>query len=88
MSNTRAGSVIFVDTSAAFSDAMDIQSIKYIGNTSGAASIKKESSSGNALWEESGTANVYNANVDIRCPKGIYVTVSNSAKVYIYLKNC
>lgn len=87
MANYRKGSVIFVDTSAAFAEVLEIKSIKYIGNTSGTASLKSEASSGGSVvWEESGTANVFNGDVGLKDRAGFYVTVTNSAKVYLYLK--
>jgi hypothetical protein len=85
MANTRAGNVILVDTSATFSDIRSVKSIKYIGNTNGTATLKKTDTNGNALWQESGTANIHDANVCIKCPTGIRVEVTNSAKVYLYL---
>ncbi len=90
MSNTRAGSVIKVDTSANFTDVHDIVSIKYIGASSGTAVITKSvaaaDGSGANVWQESGTANLWNPDVNIRCNKGVYVTVTNSAVVYLYLR--
>lgn len=85
MANTRAGNVIKVDTSGAIAGPVFIQSLKYIGNTSGTASIKEESSSGNDLWEEEGDANIHDE-VCISAGKGVYVTVANGAVVYLYLK--
>lgn len=85
MANSRAGNVIRVDTSAAFTSARNIVAIKYIGASSGTASIKKTASDGIPLWEESGSTNTFNE-VPVRSSTGIYVTVTNSAVVYIYLK--
>jgi hypothetical protein len=85
MANYRSANVIFIDTSAAFTDYKKIVGVKYIGNASGTASIKSNgSSSGDILWEESGASNVFNQ-VEIRDSRGVYVTVTNSAKVYLYL---
>ncbi len=90
MSNTRAGNVIKVDTSANFPDVQNIHAIKYVGASSGTAVITKAiaagTNGGNNLWVESGTANLYNPNLDIRCPTGVYVAVASSAVVYLYLK--
>jgi hypothetical protein len=86
MANTRSNNVIVVDTSAQFSENLTICSIKYIGAASGTASIKADSTSGVVVWEESGTANVYNAEVEIQAHQGMYVTVTNSAKLYIYFE--
>ena len=85
MANTRAGNVVKVDTSGLLSDVRSIEAIKYIGNTSVTALSQKGSSSGANLLEESGTGNVFNE-VCIECPNGVYVTVTNSAVVYLYLK--
>lgn len=86
MANTRNGNVIYVDTNAAFADVRGICGIKYIGNTSGTANVRGDASaSGELLWEEEGTANILD-DVEIRCSTGIYVTVTNGAVVYIYLK--
>ena len=86
MANHRSANVIFVDTSAAFTIPATICSVKYIGNTSGTAAIRADASaSGSILWEESGTANLFNE-VEIRDNVGIYVEVSNGAKVYVYLE--
>lgn len=85
MSNARQSNVIIVDTSAQFSENLKICSVKYIGNTSGTASIKLPDSSGTVVWEASGTTNVQDHDLEIRAPIGCYVTVTNSAKVYLYL---
>lgn len=85
MSNTRGGNVIRVDTSAAFTDVRSIEGIKYIGNTNGTASIKKTDTNGAVLWEARGTSDTFD-DVCLRSPTGIYVTVANSAVVYIYLR--
>ncbi len=86
MANAQEGNVIFIDTTAAtYSGAKYIEAIKYIGNTSGTATIQAGGSSGVTLWQESGTANVFNQ-VCIHSPDGLYIVVTNSAKVYIYLR--
>jgi hypothetical protein len=87
MANHREGNVIYVDTDAAFADVRNVCAIKYIGNTSGTANLKGDaSSSGALLWEEEGTANVFDADIEIRCDTGVYVTVTNGAVVYLYVK--
>ena len=85
MANVKTANVIMVDTSAQFDGKFKICSVKYIGNTSGSASIKADSTSGSVVWEESGTANVFNSECCMYLD-GMYVTVANSAKVYIYLE--
>lgn len=90
MSNTRAGSVVRIDTSANFTDIRSICSIKYIGASNGTAVITKAvaaaDNSGAKLWEEAGSSNVHNPCVDLECPTGVYVAVTNSAVVYLYLE--
>jgi hypothetical protein len=85
MANYRKNNVLVVDTSAEFDGKFVIAAINYIGAASGTASIKDDVTGGSVLWEEAGTANVHNQ-VNIEGHNGIYVTVTNSAKVYIYLK--
>jgi hypothetical protein len=89
--NTRAGNTIRIETSAAFADVQCIKGIKFHPIADGSASIKKESNSGNILWEHaSGDGDpsplepVFEA-VNIRTPKGIYVTVSAGSTVTIYI---
>lgn len=85
MANVREGNCQFVDTSAAFTDIKNIKSIKYIGAASGTATIKGGgTSSGDVMWEESGSTNTWNDDLGLRDCEGIYVTLTNSAKVYIY----
>lgn len=86
MANTRNANVIRIDTTAQINDVLTINSIKYIGNTSGTASIKAESTSGNLIWEESGASNVYNAEVELLLKNGLFVTVTNGAVLYLYLE--
>lgn len=86
MSNTRSANVIVVDTSAQFSEPLTICAIKYIGAASGTASIKADSTSGVVIWEESGSSNTFNPELEIELRQGMYVTLANSAKVYIYYK--
>jgi hypothetical protein len=86
MAISRAANVIFCDTDATtYTGTHRIVGIKYIGNTSGTLSILDATSSGKTLWTESGASNVYNQ-VDIYANDGLYVTLTNGAKVYIYLE--
>lgn len=85
MANTRASNVIRVDTTATFTGQLFINSIKYIGASTGTAVIT-DPSSGLKTWEESGTSNVYNQDLDISMTTGATVTVTNSAVVYLYLE--
>jgi len=85
MANFRQGNVVFVDTTNAnFDEVKHVKSVKYIGNTSGTANIKSRDTSADILWEESGTANVYNGDINIRSDSGIEVEVTNGATVYVY----
>lgn len=83
MANTRSGSVLLVDTTASFTGSYTIESVKYIGNASGTAIIS--TAAGN-IWQESGTPNLATEYICARCDSGFTVTVTNSAKVYIYLE--
>jgi hypothetical protein len=85
MANVRKENVLRIDTSAQIDENLNIKSIKYIGNTSGTATIQDSNSSGTVIWQESGANNVYNPNVDIRVRTGCYVAVTNSAVVLLYL---
>jgi hypothetical protein len=86
MANAREGNVIYCDTDdSTFADAKNICGIKYIGAASSSITIKAGSSSGNSLWEESASTNVFNE-VCIHSPDGIHITVGGTATVYIYLK--
>ena len=88
MSNAMTNNVIRVDTTGyTNTNRLRICGVKYIGNTSGTASIKADaSSSGQILWEESGANNVWNPELEINAAGGIYVTLTNSAVIYIYLE--
>lgn len=86
MANHQAENVIFVDTTgASFEGPKYIEKIKYLGASSGTAKIQEESASGKSLWEGDGTTDSVEE-ICINAKKGIYVTVTNGAKVYIYLK--
>jgi hypothetical protein len=85
MGNTYANNVIRVDTSAAFTGIRKITAIKYIGASTGTAVITTDAASGtNKVWEEAGTTNTFNTDLNIHCGTGVYVTVTNSAVVYLY----
>ena len=88
MSNQAQYNVIYVDTNAGFSGPKVICGVKYIGAASGTAVITSGSAdgSGNRLWAEGGTANQHVDDMDVVAKDGFYVTLTNSAKVYIYLE--
>lgn len=87
MANAREGNVIYVDTdNTTIAGPLKIESIKYIGNTSGTANLKSEDDSGDLLWEEEGTANILDAGLCIRTNKDVYVNLTNGAVIYIYLE--
>lgn len=86
MANYRTANVIFVDTTAAtHTGPLKICGIKYIGNTSGTLQIQSQNVSGAVLWEARGTADVFE-DAEIYASDGIYVALTNGAKVYIYLE--
>jgi hypothetical protein len=88
MANARAANVIFVDTTAYTLDQKcKIRAVKYIGNASGTAAISVGTAgTGTVIWQEAGTNNL---GVDEICARvdGFYVTLTNSAKVIIYLED-
>lgn len=88
MANTRANNVIYIDTTGFISvGPLEIEAIKYIGSASGTAVITSGvSGSGNRLWEEAGTANIFNGDCCIKAKDGLHVAVTNGAKLYIYLE--
>jgi hypothetical protein len=87
MANSRGQNVILCDTTdTTYSGNLTIRAIKYVGNASGTAIIKAGSSSGAQVWEEAGASNAWNPDVELRLPEGFHVTLTNSAKLYIYLK--
>jgi hypothetical protein len=86
MANSYTGNVQFVDTTGTtLAFISNVCGVKYIGNASGTATIKAGSTSGAVVWEESGASNVFNQ-VDFRCSDGLYVTLTNGAKIYIYFE--
>ena len=88
MANAKEGNVWYIDTdNTVIPGPVQIESIKYIGNTSGTANIKSENDSGSIMWEEEGTANIFDAGLCIRTNKDVHVNVTNGAVVYIYLED-
>ena len=90
MANTFDGNVWRVDTNTNFPVALKICGIKYIGASSGtaiiSAAVAATDGTGDKLWQEAGTPNLPTDSVDIYAKDGIYVTLTNSALVYIYLE--
>jgi hypothetical protein len=87
MANHRASNVIFVDTSAQFDDQANICKIKHIaGGASSTVTIKADSTSGKLVYESVLDDGEVVDEINIRLKHGYYVTVSGSAKAYIYLK--
>lgn len=87
MANTQAGNVIRVDTSAAFTETRRIRAVRYIGASTSSGTIKGGgTSSGNLLWEETASTNVYTPDVEIYDADGVYVTITGTAVVYLYLE--
>lgn len=84
MANTRDGNVIRIDTTdSVFSDVRQIKGIKYVGASSGTATIKNAEGT-KTLWVHSGNVIVFE-DVCIINPTGFEVEVTNSAVVYLYL---
>lgn len=85
MANVNKGNVHILDTTGQFTEGRTyVKAIKYIGGTSGAATIKTGGSGGTVIWEESGTANVFNGDLDI-VGEDLYFTYTATCKVYVYL---
>lgn len=86
MANSFSGNVIFVDTSASFPYAKNIESVKYVGAASSSATIKGNAdSSGPTLWtDNSSSTTTYET--CIRDCQGVYVAITGTAAVYIHLK--
>lgn len=83
MANAWGANVLLVDTTAAFAIPMRICSIRYEAGSSGSITIKETDSSGTVVFFCDDTADGTHR-VNIRTTKGIHVTCTNSAKVYIY----
>lgn len=84
MANSRTGNVIFVDTTGySLTDITRVIGVKYIGAASGTASVTSTTGS-KPLWEQSGSTNSMDY-LKFRSDSGITVTLTNGAKVYIYL---
>ena len=83
MANTRSGNVRFCDTTATFTESTKIESVKYIGNASGTVVI---STAAGQIWNAGGTADLSTEEICARCDSGFTVTITNGAKVYIYLE--
>lgn len=87
MANTYSGNVIFCDTSAAFPQATRICGIKYLGAATSSATVRGEASAtGTILWSDDNTTDLFEQ-VEIRDSKGIYVALTGTATVFIYLKD-
>lgn len=87
MASARKGNVIRVEASAAYADVRNIHSIKYIGAAASSVNIRSDASaSGEVLWTEDATTDVYNPEVCMHDKNGFYVEVTGTAVVYLYLK--
>lgn len=88
MANTLANNVLYIDTTGyTYAGPLKIEGIKYIGTASGTALITQGvSGSGSRLWEETGTANVFNGDACINANDGIHVAIAAGVKLYIYLE--
>lgn len=85
MANANKANVLIVDTSAQFDGQQRICGVKYIGNTNGTASIKADTTSGTVVYEVDGTADIFE-DIKMYLKDGMYVTITNGAKLYIYLE--
>lgn len=90
MSNYRAQNVLVVDTSAAFTYAGRIESVKLIGG-SGASTvtIKADDTSGAVVYQARAAIGVDNYDHDIclQVDNGFYVTMGGTGAIaYIYLE--
>lgn len=87
MANSVANNVVYIDTTGyTYNGPLEIRSIKYIGAASGTAVITQGTSgSGAKLWEEAGTANVFNGDVELAAKDGIHVAIAAGVKLYLYL---
>ena len=87
MANYQSANVIFVDTSAAFPNAKRICGVRYVGAAASSASIKADAnSSGAVLWTDTATTSAWYPELEIRDNNGVYVTITGTASVYIYLE--
>lgn len=85
MANVQEGNVIRVDTSAAFPGVKRVRAIKYVGAASGTAAIRGDAVvGGDLLWEHTGNVLAFEE-PEFTAPGGIYVAVTNSAVVYLYV---
>ncbi len=84
MANSRSGTALFFDTTASFDGAVTIEAVKYIGNASGTVVI---STAAGPIWQDGGTTNLSSDYICARCDSGFTVTITNGAKVYVYLEN-
>ncbi len=86
MANYREASVVFCDTTGmTVLEGKEVCGVKYIGNTNGTATIKHGGSGGDVIYEAAGTASIFE-DVHFTSNDGIYIEVTNGAKLYVYLK--
>lgn len=84
MANSDNGNVYRIDTTNTDLAAVrNVKGIKYVGASSGTATVKAISDSRETIWEHSGDVIVFD-DVCIRANDGIEVEVTNGAVVYIY----
>lgn len=87
MANAFEGNVCYIDTdNTVLPGPVNIDSIKYVGAATGTANIKSESDSGDLMWQHAGDVIVHDSGLNIRSNKDVFVNLTNSAVVYIYLK--
>lgn len=87
MAGSINSNVVYCTATLAIVGPVAIRAIKYIGASSGTATVTTGTATGGvSLWAQSGSANWQDQGMNIFNTKGVYVTLANSAKVYVYLK--
>ena len=86
MANYSSANVIFVDTTAfTYAGSVRICGIKYVGASTSSLTIRgNASSTGPILWTDPGTTTKFEQ-IEIVDNKGIYVELTGTASVFIYL---
>lgn len=87
MANTYTANVIYCDTNASiFPQAKSICGVKYIGASTSSVTLRgNASATGATLYYENASTNIMDP-VEIRDNAGIYVGITGTAAVYIYLE--
>lgn len=87
MANASADNVMFIDTdNTTIPGPVRIKSIKYIGASTSSVSLKQGTTSGTVLWTENASTNVFNGEVCIRTSGDVFVDITGTAAIYVYLE--